>query len=242
MVWAILPLKDLVQAKSRLAGVLTPSERRALVQAMVEDVFTVLSEHGELQGVLVVSDDPSAELLAHKYGLEWVAERQFEGRGLNAAVSAATDHLAARGVSDAMVLHGDIPLIQRADLDALLARYAQADVDMVIAPDLAGSGTNVMVFPLGQRPVFHYGENSCQAHQHEGRARGLQVSLLHSDGLGLDVDSPEDLLNLYHHLQTAGQASHSATVVLGGDVEQRLCAIENSGLGVHPGEENHDAV
>ena len=42
MAQALVPLKDLVQAKSRLSGLLRPSERRALAQAMAEDVLAVL--------------------------------------------------------------------------------------------------------------------------------------------------------------------------------------------------------
>ena len=43
MAQALVPLKDLVLAKTRLSGVLTSVERRALAQAMVEDVLDVLS-------------------------------------------------------------------------------------------------------------------------------------------------------------------------------------------------------
>ena len=70
MVWALLPLKDLVKAKTRLSGVLAPHERRALAQAMVEDVISVLVTLEELEGILLVSDDPAAELLSHKYVLD----------------------------------------------------------------------------------------------------------------------------------------------------------------------------
>ncbi len=41
--WALLPLKDLVQAKTRLGGVLASHERRALAQAMAEDVLAALT-------------------------------------------------------------------------------------------------------------------------------------------------------------------------------------------------------
>ena len=45
MLTALLPLKDLLLAKSRLAGLLHPSERCALTQAMAEDVLGVLASH-----------------------------------------------------------------------------------------------------------------------------------------------------------------------------------------------------
>ena len=40
MTRALVPLKDLVEAKSRLSGLLRPSERRALAQAMAEGLST----------------------------------------------------------------------------------------------------------------------------------------------------------------------------------------------------------
>ena len=64
MAQALVPLKDLVQAKSRLAGLLRPSERRALAQAMAEDVLNVLANHVNVAGITLVSDDPGAGLPA----------------------------------------------------------------------------------------------------------------------------------------------------------------------------------
>ena len=89
MTWALLPVKDLVKAKTRLAGVLAPHERRALAQAMVEDVLVALTGCGRLQGVLMVSDDPGAELLAYRYGVELMPEWRLGCRGLNAVIAAA---------------------------------------------------------------------------------------------------------------------------------------------------------
>ena len=39
MTQALVPLKDLVEAKSRLSGLLRPSERRALAQAMAASAY-----------------------------------------------------------------------------------------------------------------------------------------------------------------------------------------------------------
>jgi 2-phospho-L-lactate guanylyltransferase len=242
MVWAILPLKDLVKAKSRLAGILAPHERRALVQAMAEDVLTILAGHPGLRGVLLVSDDPSAEMLACKYALDWVAETQLGCSGLNGAVGAATDYLAARGAQRVMVLHGDIPLLQTEDVTALLALFERPDVDLVIGPDLAGTGTNVMLFPVAKRPHFYYGDNSCDKHQRAGRALGHAVSLLQSTGIGLDVDTPADLLLLRERLRAGALAPNSAALLLDTSIGRRLAALERAGLGREPEGRTHDAI
>ena len=242
MVWAVLPLKDLVKAKSRLSGVLAPFERRALMQAMVEDVMAALAEVAELDGVLVVSDDPSAELLAHKYGLQWVAESSLGRPGLNGAVTAATELLATRGVKDFMVLHGDIPLLREADLRQLLAVYAEPDVDVVIAPDLTRDGTNIMLLPAAAALRFSYGTGSCAKHTGLAEERGMRVRLVESDCTGLDIDEPEDLLRLYHHLLREPVAVQCAALLLADEVSQRLRAVDSSGLGESKMEVKHDAV
>ena len=51
--WALLPLKRFSSAKQRLAGVLTPTERRALVLAMASDVLATLAAVSALALALV---------------------------------------------------------------------------------------------------------------------------------------------------------------------------------------------
>ena len=41
-IWAVVPVKDLDGAKQRLAGLLPPTQRRALAAAMLEDVLAAL--------------------------------------------------------------------------------------------------------------------------------------------------------------------------------------------------------
>src|ERR1700680_3207545 len=42
-IWAVVPVKELDRAKERLAPVLPPERRRALMLAMLEDVLTALA-------------------------------------------------------------------------------------------------------------------------------------------------------------------------------------------------------
>jgi 2-phospho-L-lactate guanylyltransferase len=243
MSWAVLPVKDLVQAKTRLSGVLAPHERRALAQAMVEDVLSVLVQVGPLDGVMLVSDDPAAELLAHKYAIEVISETSLAcAGGLNPVVDAATALLHSRGVVDIMVIHGDLPLVQVEDVNALLDIHRAAEVDIVLAPDLEGTGTNVMVFSGTRHPRFNYGQGSCQAHQASAASGGLACELLCNSRLGLDVDTPGDLLHLYHELQAGKRGDYSARVLLGAEIAQRLSIMERSGLSPDLRMGNYDSI
>ena len=242
MIWAVAPLKNLVSGKTRLSGVLAPSERHALAKAMAEDLLSVLVGNRMLEGILLISDDPSAERIARKYAIEWLEDVRPGGSGLNDAVAAARELLRQRGVQDLIVLHSDLPLLQPADIDDLLHLYAQPGVDVVIAPDLAGMGTNILLMPMAPALDLHYGGDSCPAHQRAAAALNLQVRLLHRESTGLDVDSPGDLLHVYHRLQEGESASHCSRLLLAADVARRLAVMERGGLGLDPLEEQHGAI
>jgi FO synthase len=111
MAQALVPLKNLVQAKSRLAGLLQPSERCALAQAMAEDVLQVLSSHASITRITLVCDDPGAELLAQKYGADCWSERSLGGSGLNALIQSASERLLIDAADTLVVLHADLPLL-----------------------------------------------------------------------------------------------------------------------------------
>ena len=49
--WAVVPVKNLQDAKQRLASVLSAGERLELFRAMLEDVLSALSECRGLAGV-----------------------------------------------------------------------------------------------------------------------------------------------------------------------------------------------
>ena len=69
--WAVVPVKNLENAKQRLAGVLGAAERHDLFRAMLEDVLSALSSCRGLGGVLMVTRDAEAKALAQRYGVGW---------------------------------------------------------------------------------------------------------------------------------------------------------------------------
>ncbi len=241
MTWVLLPVKDLVKAKSRLSGVLAPHERRALAQAMVEDVLSALAAVSELDGVLLISDDPAADLLAHKYAIEAVTEESLGCSDLNSAVEAGMVVLEQRGIEDVLILHSDIPLLQPAHIKELLQDYRQSGADVLLVPDLAGGGSNLMLCKTTRPPEFCYGPGSCAAHRASARERSLQLLLVEHASIGLDVDEPDDLLRLYRVLRSQGAGGHTARLLLDTGIAQRL-EILGDNLLTEPARGRHDAV
>jgi 2-phospho-L-lactate guanylyltransferase len=192
MAQALLPLKDLVQAKTRLAGLLRPSERRALAQAMAEDVLSVLAGHPEIVRVTLVSDDPGGELLARKYGADCWPERSLGCSGLNALMQCASERLLGNEQAPLIVLHADLPLLASGDITEVLS-LQKAKGGLVIGSDRQGRGTNLLAFDASAVPNFSFGVDSCDAHISGARKAGIPVTLCRRPGVFADVDDPADL-------------------------------------------------
>lgn len=231
MAQALVPLKDLVSAKTRLSGLLRPCERRALAQAMVEDVLTVLASHPQIDRVTLVSDDPGADLLACKYGIDFLDERSLGCRGLNPVIEKSCERLLETGEQPLLVLHGDIPLLTAEDITAVLQSQAESG-GLVIGCDRRAVGSNLLAFDAGSRPPFSFGTDSCARHSLSAREAGIPVCVLRRKGIALDVDEPADLARLLDELRKR-RTGHTARLLLNTQLGQRietlLVSLDNNG-------------
>lgn len=182
--WAVVPLKTLSLAKQRLATVLLPEEREALVRCMLADVVTVLRRAQGLAGIVLVGDDPA---LASDDML-WIAD---PGTGLNGAITAAASRLSSIGVTSMLTVAADLPLVTVAEIESVLAAAATSPV--VIAPDRARRGTNGLFLspPLLLSPQF--GNDSLKHHADAAQELGIVPIICDLPGFGFDVDLPEDI-------------------------------------------------
>lgn len=228
MTWALMPLKDLVQAKTRLSGTLAPSERRALAQAMAEDVLAALSRCDGLEGILLISDDPGADLLAGKYQVELLPESELSVSGLNPVIEAGCRRLREKGVEAVMVVHGDLPLLTSEELEQMLAYRKEQQLDLVICPDRRQDGTNIMLCDLGRLPPLSYGRGSCGLHQQSAEQADLAADLLPLPGAALDVDQPADLVDLSEMLEHPSLGEHTAAFLGNDEIRARLSLLAES--------------
>ena len=198
MTQVLVPLKDLVEAKSRLSGLLRPSERRALAQAMAEDVLAVLGRHAQVSRITLLSDDPGAAMLAQKYGANWWPEAELGCRGLNPLISRACGRLLEERAEPLIVMHADLPMLDAADIDAVLD--AREKGGLVVGCDRAARGTNLLAFDARAVPEFLFGSDSCSRHLESARNAGITAHLLKRPGIELDVDEAPDLKLLLENL------------------------------------------
>ena len=205
-VQALLPLKDLVDAKSRLSDFLRPAERRALAQAMVEDVLVVLAEHPLVSNVTLLSDDPSANMLAVKYGIAHRLESSLDCVGLNPIIERCCDLLSAQSNEPIVVLHGDLPTLTAGDISAVVDAL-QNERALIVGCDRHKVGTNLLAFEPTSRPVFSFGADSFARHCAWAEQLGVPVKVLQRSGISLDIDEPIDLGLLIEELRTSGPSA-----------------------------------
>lgn len=229
--WALVPLKDMLQAKQRLRGILSVSERRDLFLAMVQDLLEKLSSDALLgRRVLLVSDDPVAELLAESHGVVCIPE-QTPGAGLNSAIRAGVDWLTARKISSVMIIHGDLPLIKSEEVRKSLESHRQI-VDtpkLSLVSDRAGTGTNCLLLTPPDAISPRFGTNSRRQHLDAAEEAGVAAEELAMESLQFDVDEPADLRELSELLnQHDGEslAPRTAEVLRQSVIRERIRAMD----------------
>lgn len=186
--WAIVPIKTLEAAKRRLADVLSPEERRALMLAMARDVLSALARCPALTGVLIVSRTPEADALAQTFGTERFMESPDAdlSQALTQAADYARDHLHARGV---MIVPADVPLIEPDEIAEILAGHRS----VTVMPDDEHLGTNGLICTPPDRIRFRFDGRSFRPHVDAARAAGAEPRIVPSPRFALDVDTPDDL-------------------------------------------------
>ena len=192
-VWAVVPVKELNRAKERLAAVLPPERRRALMLAMLEDVLTALAATPGLGGLAVVTVDAAARRLAEHYGARIIEIGARDGH--SGAVAAAARLLAAKGYSGMLTVPGDIPLVTPAEITQLLAEHRPAPA-FTIAPSRDERGSNAIICSPPDAVPLRFGEDSFFPHLRAAEACGIRPTVLRLPGIALDVDTPEDLAAL----------------------------------------------
>lgn len=196
MIFALLPLKPFAVAKSRLASVLTSSERKALAQAMAADVLEVLNAVPAIDEILIVSDEPDVARWAAGARATCLRDATLAAAlGLNAVVTGAAAYLAARGSEAMLVIPGDLPQLAAEEVGRFIGgwRTLQGCGRVALSPAQDGGGTNLLLASPPNAIPFSYGEGSFAAHKQAALQLGCTLTIVELEGAAADVDNPSDL-------------------------------------------------
>jgi len=195
---AVLPIKSFGRAKQRLAERVGAPQRATLAAAMVGDVLEALGAVRGLDEILVVTTEPRAVEAARAAGLRVIDDPTETGH--SEAALLGVDAAVESGAERVLLVPGDCPALDPAEVDALLerdaARAAGVARRVVIVSDRHGSGTNALLLtpPAVMPPSFGRGSLARHAGMASGAGADVRVAGLRS--LQLDVDTPGDLAAL----------------------------------------------
>jgi 2-phospho-L-lactate guanylyltransferase len=169
---AVIPLKGLDHAKSRLGGVLSRAERAELALRLLAGVVGACHEAG--LEVCVISPDPTARAEAERLGARTLDDG---GADLSGAVRLGLEAFASAAA--VVAIAADLPFVTAEDVRELL----ELAHPLAVAAALDGT-TNAVAARPPSALTPSYGPGSAARHG------GLQV---HRPRLEKDLDTPDDL-------------------------------------------------
>ncbi len=158
---------------------------------MLEDVLTALQKSVAPETV-VVGDDSVVHEVANRFSASYISA---SASGLNPAVEKATEWCVRRHADSVLVLPADIPLVSSRDVDTIV-KLGSDRPSVVLSPSQNGGTSALFQNPPNLTPAC-FGPKSFRNHFREACSRGICVRMYYSLGIGTDIDSAEDLKQLF---------------------------------------------
>ncbi len=243
----VVPVKPFKRAKSRLVEVFPPGSRLAMQEqvgiALFDDTMDVLGTFMNRYGqgrvcTVVCSADPEVEARVAKLGNGFVyldEPKAGTGRARPVTLDQVIEHanqyaMHKLGVKGTILLMSDLPLLTVHAFVGLFKRIeARVGFTKVLLSPSMGNGCNLIArFPPDIIPTRYSSKHGPSFIEHLAMAkeqaaiRGIPpeqfVEVYHNLDLYLDLDTPEDLMNLYPLLKEIRAESRLSKVLAGMDV------------------------
>ena len=180
---AIIPMKDLMDSKTRLQVLLPDMLCNGLVLMMLERVVSAVVQADVCQ-CLVVGGDSAVKRIATSAGAEWTHD---PAENLNDTVRLAMKDAYNDGMDAALYLPGDIPLLTPDDVIEILF-VGRALTRPVGVPAATGGGTNALLIPAGLEMDIELGPRSYARHRAAAKRAGTTIRTLNLPTVATDVD------------------------------------------------------
>jgi len=192
-VWAVIPVKQISQAKQRLSPLLSTEERRDFFSAMLEDVLSMMVKIDFFEKIILATNCPHAISIAGRHGITHFETGPDDG--LNQAAGETVNHLLENGIRDMFLIPGDIPLITEEEINSVLKAHPSAP-SLTIIPSRDKLGSNCILLSPPSRMPLKFGPDSYFRHLEIAQTNGLKINPMVFPGFGLDIDEPKDLFEL----------------------------------------------
>lgn len=187
--YAVVPVKTLMCAKTRLSPALSFAQRLKLARSLLHGTLEILASHPGPCRTIVVSADAQVLRLARTQNM--IALPQTARGGINRAVVLGCRLAMARGARAVVIVPTDLPLLTP-DLLRHFTRNASGPV-IRIAADRHSAGTNALYLQPPRSDMARFGSDSLQKHRSVAQEKGVRLEITRERALSFDVDVPKDL-------------------------------------------------
>ena len=187
----ILPVRTAKNAKNRLSTLLSSQQRRELSTLLFNQSLDFYRSQWPKIQLTIITDSYQFKKKGEEAGACVLTD---PGSGLNNAVEFATRYSLQKGFSRQLIVHSDIAILDREDI-AQLVDCKLSCPGILGVPATADGGTNAL---LEQPPGIiehYYGRDSFEKHKQAALRSGVELDVLELSGLGLDLDTEEDIYN-----------------------------------------------
>jgi 2-phospho-L-lactate guanylyltransferase len=157
---------------------------------MVRDVLSALPQVRGLGGLIVVTNETRARGPALAGGAAVLPDAEEAGQ--SPAASAGIARAVALGAERVLLVPGDCPMLDAAEVDELLAR-GEPPPAVTIVSDRHGTGTNALLLAPPGVIAPSFGEGSFARHRAAAEAAGARLTVGEPASLLLDIDTSGDL-------------------------------------------------
>lgn len=191
----VIPVKDSLQSKRRLAPVFNQRERARYARYLYRRTLAFFTDHFPREHISVVTPSRAMAAIAKTYGATVILEPGTAG--LSAAAAFAAEWSTRHGFDAQLLIPADIAELSTQEIDLLLTTLDnRPSVTVCAATD---GGTNALLTSPPDVIDFSFGFRSSRRHLLLARQRGIPCRLLRLHNLSRDIDTPADLLGQKNH-------------------------------------------
>lgn len=188
--WAVIPIKPLRLGKSRLAGVLSDTDRENLNKSLLSRLIDCTQSIQEINETVIVSCDPAVLSMSRDLGVRTIQESKLTN--LNNALRKATKALKSFNVNQLLILPADLPFITANDIFQIIQKITSPP-EIIISPDQSKNGTNALLInPVGIID-YDFGEGSFRNHIEQAERKRVRVEIYNNDNIAFDLDTPLEI-------------------------------------------------
>jgi 2-phospho-L-lactate guanylyltransferase len=191
---AVIPMKSLHSAKSRLSNILTAQQRKNLAMYLLDATITELKKSNFISEIIIVSIDKAVENYSCLNNLKFIKDSD---EGVNKAVILADNYCINNGINANIVIPHDLPFISAKEIDEICTISNKYHKCIIICPSKRFDGTNILFRKPPDVIKTHYDDNSYMNHLKEAYKLKIPVESLDLVKLRFDLDTKEDLLELF---------------------------------------------